>query len=218
MRVLVTAGSTETPIDQVRSIGNIFKGSTGFQIAHKFSAFLPKNKVTLLTSNAYHMDGFNFGRCVKFRTFDELAELMEKEIRTGNYEVIIHSAAVSDYKVDSVMLLENGVLKSIDASKKVSGSHKELYLKLIPTIKLIDQIRIPWGFNGKLVKFKLQVRISDEELLVIAKKSMADSKADFIVANCLEWVRERAYIISKDGSYESVKRTYLAEALLEKVG
>ena len=69
---------------------------------------------------------------------------------------------------------------------KIGSSHDRLILELVPTEKLVDLIRNPWGFTGTLVKFKLQVGLTDDELLAIARKSMADSHADFIVANCLE--------------------------------
>ena len=233
-RVLVTAGSTVVPIDQVRQIGNVFKGRTGTDIAYRFNTnrYLAKPDdvaVTLLTSNPELCKEYDDPNTApfssrspfvrSFRTFDDLAVLMEQEIRSGQYDTIIHSAAVSDYKVARV--LEPAVLGEerfpIDASKKISGSYGTLYLELSPTIKLVDQIREPWGFNGKLVKFKLQVGISDKELIEIARKSLAVSKADFIVANCLEWCRERAFVIGADGSCENVSRAKLPDALWERL-
>lgn len=215
MRVLVTAGSTEVPIDRVRSIGNVFKGKTGAAIAKYFGFRNPD--VTLLTSAEREIDGTNLFEFLKYRTFDDLLEIMEHEITTGGYDVIVHSAAVSDYSVSRVLIPSDaGDLEPIDKEGKVSSSHKRLYLELTPTIKLVDQIREPWGFKGKLVKFKLQVGISDEELITIAKKSMDASRADFIVANCLEWCRERAYIIGPD-LCESISRQELPAALYGKL-
>ena len=34
----------------------------------------------------------------------------------------------------------------------------------MPTEKIVDKIKGDWGFKGQLVKFKLQVGISDDEL------------------------------------------------------
>lgn len=194
MKILVTAGATQVQIDKVRVISNIFKGTTGSQIAQYFCN--QNHQVTLLTSNPELVKGVDKLNCCKFKTFEDLATLMEKEITSGSYDVIIHSAAVSDYKSAGVFIEQSGQLQPLDASQKVSSSHEQLFVKLEPTYKLVDQIRQTWGFSGQLVKFKLQVGLSDEELIRIAQASRQDSSADWIVANCLEWAKFSAYIIS----------------------
>lgn len=215
MKVLITSGSTMTPIDQVRGIDNIFKGKTGLQIASYFHVH--GADVTLLSSGLCPTDKVLPFNHVPFKTFDDLAAAMEKEITNNKYRIIIHSAAVSDFKVSRVLRSQGDRLIPVDSSTKVSSSHQRLYLELEQTTKLVDQIRNPWGFSGKLVKFKLQVGISDTELIKIAKKSMADSGADFIVANCLEWYKERAYIIGKNGLCVNVSRQKLSEELFRRV-
>ena len=49
MKILVTAGNTQTPIDRVRCITNIFSGKTGAQIA--LEAHRHGHSVVLLTSH-----------------------------------------------------------------------------------------------------------------------------------------------------------------------
>jgi len=224
-KFLVTAGSTAMPIDQVRCISNIFKGRTGTAIA----LYLAErgHGVTLITSDnqVFQHEGVNFAmyfnnkkasnKVINFRTFDDLERAMKEEITTGAYDVVIHSAAVSDYRVEGVYdSLSNQ--PALDNNKKISSSHSDLYLHLVPTPKIIDLIRQPWGFTGYLVKFKLQVGISDEELLEIAERSRQDSQADLIVANCLEWSKERAYLITGDKT-ENIRRTSLPEAIHRKI-
>jgi phosphopantothenoylcysteine synthetase/decarboxylase len=99
---------------------------------------------------------------------------------------------------------------------KISSSHDSLTMELVPTEKIVDRVRDPWAFQGTLVKFKLQVDMSDDELLSIAMKSQAASKADIMVANCLEWAREYAYILDPQG-VSRVARRLLAATLLEKL-
>ena len=200
-KVLVTAGSTQVSIDQVRSISNIFKGGTGTNIALHFASQPHLYEVTLITSNRGLLSGrATFDLKVQgYRTFDELLHLMGEEITHLDYDIVIHSAAVSDYRVDGVCVLdesEGRPLVDIDNSKKVSSDYPVIYLRLLQTPKIIDFIREPWGFKGYLVKFKLQVGISDDELLAIARKSRIASQADMIVANCLEWARESAFVIT----------------------
>ncbi len=226
MKILVTGGSTQVMIDKVRCISNIFKGRTAWDIAIECgrNGFVEQKEtyVKLLTSSTAYptLTGYYIDEVERFKTYDELYALMEKEVTTGNYDVIIASAAVSDYFVEGTYVgakipgieAAEGLVK-IDSSKKISSTENELYLKLAPTKKIVDQIRNPWGFKGKLVKFKLQVGITDEELIDIATKSMIHSKADIIVANCLEWAKERAFIITAN-SVKSVTRSKLPEELL----
>jgi len=248
MKVLVTAGSTCVFLDKVRFLSNIFKGKTGTAIAKYFSGRYEyeNSSVTLVTSN---MKIAPAGRSnldvIPYKTYDELLDIMDFEIKKIHYDIVIHSAAVSDYKpegtyaidideierllylVDSIDssdnllskldivkagIKEKGWYKKISSSSKISSQHKELFLKLIPTEKIIDKIREDWGFKGKLVKFKLEVDLSENKLIKIARKSMEHSKADLIVANCLEWCKDKAYII-KDKSQVLVARQYLPEEL-----
>lgn len=222
-RVLVTAGATVSPIDKVRQISNIFKGKTGLEIARKFTAGKLGISCLLVTSDPDNAHVWRTGQnylhlnIVPFRTFEELQQIMEEEIRSGRYDIVIHSAAVSDYQVSRVLVPEVMGLRPIDTSAKISSAYSKLYLELEPTVKIIDQIRRPWGFRGKLVKFKLQAGVSDEELIATARESMHASQANFIVANCLEWYRQKAYIIGADGSVDSVRRSHLAKELFRRL-
>ena len=230
MKILVTGGNTFVPIDKVRGITNIFKGRTACDIA---TECLKRGYDVSLLGNpgmedrCCHVDEKN-GEArgpgfLPYKTYDELYAMMEKRItRTGttsDYDVVIHSAAVSDYKVARVCSPRTSAgesLPSINRDAKISSSHDRLLLELEPTEKIVDKIRDPWGFQGVLVKFKLQVDMSDGKLIEIAKKSMEDSGADIMVANCLEWARERAYILSRHEVLD-VKRSNLARALIQKI-
>ena len=210
MKMLITGGNTQTPIDSVRSITNIFKGKTSIQIAAAANTYY---EVTLLGNKEMSSsvsDGINF---VPYRTYDELYSSMESLIKQNKYDVIIHSAAVGDYKVDGVY---DANMQLINNDGKVGSSHNELYLKLVPTEKIVDKIR-DWGFGGKLVKFKLQVNMSDEELIKIAEASRLTSNADFIVANCLEWAKEYAYIMNEN-KCKKVARCDLGIELIKSLG
>jgi len=253
MRVLITAGSTSVKIDQVRTISNIFKGRTGAAIADYFAK--QGVRVTLVTSDPTSICKPNL-ESVFYKYYHELANILAADITNIRYDAIIHSAAVSDYKVEGVyyqdMLLgklfeflssyrscladgnlgeakdyfellcvvhdnleitrKGNPLRKLDSSKKVPSQYKELFLKMTQTDKLIDKIRNLWSFKGKLVKFKLQVGLEDSELIEIAKKSREHSDADYIVANCLEWCAEKAYVIGADFC-NSVLRDTLPETL-----
>ena len=226
MKILVTGGNTLVPIDKVRAITNIFKGRTGAAIATE--CMLRGHQTTLIGNQLMwdfmginpHAEGFTF---VPYKTYDELYEAMEREITTGGYDCVIHSAAVSDYKVvrvygDDEPCFSGKTQTETEVARggKISSSHKRLIIELDPTEKIVDKIRDPWGFKRILVKFKLQVDMPDEKLLAVAEKSRKTSNADFIVANCLEWSRERAYIIDEFGA-KQIKREHLPIVLMDKI-
>ena len=221
MKILVTAGNTMAMIDKVRGISNIFKGRTGFMIAQ--SLYNSGHDVTLLTSNPEIVDAWKdqTGRhypisemfhTVKYRTYDELYTSMKSLITTKGFDVVIHSAAVSDYAVEGTYVQAADKLRKIDSSSKIGSEYKELYLRLVPTEKIVDRIR-EWGFGGVLVKFKLQVGMSDEELIEIAEKSRQHSDANLIVANTLEGSSYYAYIIGIGADPMRVSRGSLPMAL-----
>lgn len=143
---------------------------------------------------------------------------MEKEIKSGAYDTVIHSAAVADFRCKQAFVKdETGNLIPLDMNAKISSKHTSVFLEMVPTEKIIDKIREPWGFEGKLVKFKLEVGKTDSELIQIGYASRAFSKADFIVANCLEWSDDYAYIISECSLPFKVSRTDLPKALFGRL-
>lgn len=240
MNILVTAGNTQTPLDRVRCITNIFSGRTGAQIASR--AFERGHAVTLLTSHPEVLGSVDFKRersasewlLKSYRTFDDLDAAMSEEIGRGRFDVVIHAAAVSDYRPSGVFALAPGTTFDstelewnstserphlIDgAASKVKSSHPELWLRLVPTPKLVDKIRPVWGFRGVMVKFKLEVGVSDAELLEIAERARIHSEADLIVANTLEDMNVWAIIIGAipDG-HRKVARALLPDNLLDAV-
>lgn len=221
MNILVTAGNTQTPIDQVRCITNIFSGRTGARIA--VEAFERGHSVTLLTSHPEVPDAipeertraYPDWRVRPYRTFDDLEALMAEEICDG-VDVVIHAAAVSDFHVAGVFAHHQG--QFVDASAgKVKSSHPELWLKLLPAPKLIDKIRRDWGFDGTLVKFKLEVGVTDDELLDVAERSRVHSGADLMCANTLEGMPVWAFVGTGETGYRRVSRANLASHLIQTV-
>jgi hypothetical protein len=90
-------------------------------------------------------------------------------------------------------------------------------LRMVRAPKLIDRMRTDWRFQGVLVKFKLEVGVSDETLLEIAEKSRRQSNADLMVANTLEGAAEWALLGPCTGGYRRVARSELAAKLLDVV-
>src|ERR1700693_4706263 len=114
MNILVTAGNTQTPIDRVRCLTNIFTGRTGTRIA--LHAYERGHAVTLLTSHPEVVK--ELGSAVQagsdrwavraYRTFEDLEELLKTAVREENPDAVIHCAAVSDYGVGGVYAPASG--------------------------------------------------------------------------------------------------------------
>jgi phosphopantothenoylcysteine synthetase/decarboxylase len=237
MRLLVTAGNTQVPIDRVRCLTNIFSGRTGAAIA--LGAYQRGHDVTLLTSrpevvlelNPPRPLGPERWRPLGYTTFADLERLLAAEVQGGAHEVIIHSAAVSDYLAAGVYAPAPGTQFNdttgswsgtapalVDrAAAKVKSDEPELWLRLRRAPKLVDEIRRDWSFGGVLVKFKLEVGASDDQLLAVAERSRRHSDADLMVANTLEGAHDWAYLGPRDGRYERVSRRELPERLLDAI-
>jgi phosphopantothenoylcysteine synthetase/decarboxylase len=148
---------------------------------------------------------------------------------------VIHCAAVSDYLAAGVYAPREGTTFQREEGQgvghwsggetpptlvdrqagKIKSDEAELWVRLVRAPKLVDRIRNPWGFQGQLVKFKLEVGVSDEELLDIAERSRVHSRADLLVANTLENAAFYAFLGPLDGKYERLARRNLAGRLVD---
>jgi len=205
--MLITAGPTWVAIDKVRVITNIFSGRTGCIIAKTAREMGAKVKILLGPGRLNYAPGFFHGvKVVKYRYFDELLNLVNREIPWENYDVVVHSAAVSDYVP----------IKTYD--KKIPSREKELILRLKPTIKIIKEIRriAPLIY---LVQFKLEVDKTETDLIDQGFRSMLQNKADLCVVNDLNKMNENnheAFILSPNKRVTKVtNRVELARELLK---
>lgn len=208
--ILITAGPTWVRIDPVRHIGNFSSGKTGLAIAA--AAAERGAEVTLLLGpvqvSTYGVENERL-RIVPFVTFDELHALVRRELSTGRYDAMIHAAAVSDYRPIS------------EATVKLPSGEDELVLRLRPTPKIVDEVK-SLAPDTLLVKFKLEVSRSVEELHAIARASAARSHADLVVANDLSeyhGAQHVAYILDSEQVLGRTETTAeLADVLLQVLG
>ncbi|HJZ58258.1 MAG TPA: phosphopantothenoylcysteine decarboxylase [Gemmataceae bacterium] len=236
MNLLITAGNTQTPIDRVRCITNIFSGKTGAAIAR--TAWGRGHSITLLTSHPdtlleygvnYRDPGERF-TVVVYRTFDELAVILQNQLRSTPFDAVCHSAAVSDFLPAGTFSPKPGTAFNArtgqwegrsepptlteQMASKISSAEPELWVRLVRAPKLIDRFRNPWGFAGILVKFKLEVGVGEKELIEIAEASRERSAAELMVANTLEGAPHWAFIGPVKGRYDRVPRKELPDRLV----
>lgn len=189
MKILITGGGSEEPIDNVRYISNFSTGKTasfladyfvekGFEVTAIMSekAFKPCKKVKL----------------VQYRTFSELKENMETECKNGKYQAVIHAAAVSDYSPYSVLVdfIEHRVG---DFPKLPAGS--ELLIKMKKNPKLIDFIKQWTDRKATVIGFKLtsDAKVRERKSAVnkiFSSNRNLDLSPDFIVSNDLSEINK----------------------------
>ena len=165
LRVLVAAGPTHEPIDDVRYIGNRSSGRMGTSICR---AFLNAGcQVTLARGpGVASVDGCTDRR---FGTAAELLELLKKEWPA--HQLLVMAAAVADYRparrVDGKLRREDGPLS----------------LALEPTEDILFGLAGARHDRQYVVGFALE---RPEELAGSAAAKLARKRADAIVANPLE--------------------------------
>ena len=194
LRVLVTAGPTEEPIDDVRFIGNRSSGKMGCAIANAFVE--AGHQVTLLLGPVCNAGAIDPRVCVKrFRSAQDLNELMRFE--WPSHTLLIMSAAVADFRPSSK-----------HAGKLRRGS-EPLPIELTPVPDLVAALGDITSPNQRRVAFALEVR---EGMLEAARRKLRSKGVDAIVANPLETMEASGI----DGTLLWSDGTMLAPGWMEK--
>lgn len=195
-RVLVIAGATQEPVDDIRVVTNRSTGETGVELAK--AANERGADVDLWMGHA-EVDLPEHIKTTRFSSFSDLQKL----VRGHRFDIVLFPAAVSDYSP-----------KAIPGKMPSDPSEIKLTLKRNP--KLIDKI------NAKLVVgFKAQARMSDADLIKESMALMKRSKCDLVVANRIEDVkpgRSRALLVESPGSAEELRGTksQLADKIIDR--
>lgn len=166
-KVLISAGGTYEAIDSVRGITNMSSGKMGLEIARE--AFIQGADVTMINGRVDVPVSGLFDRVDVTSTeemIDKLRDLLP------NNDIFISAAAVSDFKVD----LADGI-----ETKKIS-SDVNLTLQLKTGPKIINEVK-KINPDILLVGFKAESNVSEEELVISARKQIEKSGANFVVAN-----------------------------------
>jgi len=187
--VLITAGPTWVPIDRVRVLSNIASGETGIVLAEKLAGL--GAKVTLILGPVGRYYPKKKFRVLRFKFFDELRNLLFREVKTKKYDVVIHSAAVSDYKPIR------------DLTGKTKSELKRWKINFIPTPKLIHYIK-KFDRNIFLVGFKFDLGKSKAVLINSARELIKRAGLDLVIANTLGNNGYQAYILGKNKDYGAI--------------
>ena len=243
MEVLLTSGGTKVPIDRVRSITNMSRGTFGAKIARQIliqSRYEPKDKEVHLT----YLGAKEFRMPFSFRV-----DFAEEEVPVGGdgylgratlygfcknrYRQVVYKTfeeyakalerLVKEEQPDLVILaaaVSDYVVVDPVGGKIRSGS--DLKIELEPAPKLITRIK-EWCPGCCLVGFKLLVGSNDDELLEAAWRSLEQNGCSFVVANDLRDIRagKHRLLIVSEGKHEEFNSKdddpdYLARVVANK--
>lgn len=165
-KVLITAGGTTQPIDDIRSITNTSTGKTAAFIADQ----LIESGVDVHFLHAKN-SALPANECIKstFFTFDELSNELNKILKLHSFDAILHLAAVSDYSV-------------VKQHGKISSDAEDVHIKLIKNKKLVNEIK-KINADTILIGFKL-TSLEDQSLITEkVNKLFKEAKCDYVVQN-----------------------------------
>ena len=230
-KILITAGPTNEYIDEVMKITNMSTGRLGIELTRNFLE--SGEQVTLIGTRSvfrsglfekYHLAGHKNLRSIPIETTQDMYLALEQEAK-NDYDLVIHSSAVGDYKPEFTFRMEDlakelveaiasgqtteeeilNILTNpsckVDDDTKISSYEPNLTVKLTLTPKLISNLR-RWYPEATLVGFKLLENVSKEHLLEVARKLCEKNSMDYIIANDLADLRQGqhlSFLVNKEG-------------------
>lgn len=203
-KVLITAGPTWVAIDRVRVISNTASGETGILLAERLKDLGAKVTLLLGPVNCCCID--KKISLIRFKFFHELKNLITNELKSKNYDVVIHSAAVSDYKPAKYY------------NYKIKSGSLNFQLKLAPTKKIINLLKKIRPL-ALVVGFKFEPQAKKSVLLEKAKCLLDNSGVDFVVANSMKNNRYIAYVLGVSQIYgPMLSKRDLTDGLISLIG
>lgn len=224
MKILVTSGGTSEAIDRVRSITNHSTGRLGLVITE--ALIKAGHEVCLITtSQAVKPASHPNLKIIEIKNTLDLLEEMRNLVK--DYQVLIHSMAVSDYtpvymtSIDEVQASQDlsEFLTKHNTETKISSKEEAQILFLKKNPKIISLVK-EWNPKIHLIGFKLLVDVSQEHLIQVARESLEKNQADIIIANDLTQInsdQHLAYLIEKNVYQTAYSKQEIAELLLEKI-
>ena len=165
LKVLVTAGPTQEPIDPVRFITNHSTGKMGYAIAE---VCMRRGAEVTLVSGPTAVQKPEFVNIVPVTTAREMFE--EVTSRADEQDIIIKAAAVADYRPKNV------------SSEKVKKTDGELSMEMERT----DDILAYLGSHRRPGQFLCGFSMETENVLENSRKKLKKKNLDMIAANSLK--------------------------------
>ncbi|HUA37252.1 MAG TPA: phosphopantothenoylcysteine decarboxylase [Candidatus Sulfopaludibacter sp.] len=180
MNCIVTAGPTYEPLDDVRRLTNFSTGRLGTELANFLVA--RGHRVSLLISaQATYFGERQIQRVEVFTTTTSLREKLQA-LPAKTVNAVFHTAAVCDFRFGRIRLQSpHGKLMEIK-SKKIPTGGGALLVELLPTQKIIAQLRA-WFPSAKLAGWKFEAEGKRADAIHAAEQQLIQCLTDACVAN-----------------------------------
>jgi phosphopantothenoylcysteine synthetase/decarboxylase len=180
MRVIVTCGPSYEPIDYVRRLTNFSTGELGLMLAAQMARAGHEVLCLKGIGATVHLSSPRV-EVVPFSTNDDLVWKLTSH--AGNVDVLFHTAALCDYRVQSIHNAEGAVMSGMGKLPTREGS---LLLTLEPTTKVLPQLRGLFP-TAKLVGWKYEIDGTRDDVVAKAQRQLADCRTDACVVNGAAW-------------------------------
>ena len=180
MNCIITAGPTYESLDEVRRLTNFSTGRLGSELGNFLAG--RGHQVTLLIGQQATYRGERHAQQVE--TFTTTANLNERlRAHAGaTMDGVFHAAAVSDFTFGKVFARDNGGALQEITSGKFSTRHGALLVELVPTPKIISELR-SWFPGALLAGWKFEVDGDRDSVLDKARQQLMENRTDACVAN-----------------------------------
>ena len=174
MKILVTAGATREPLDEVRFLSNVSSGKTGAALADALLGY--GHDVTLLrgegSAKPQHVPD-----CETFSSCADLLARLQRRLATGLFEAVVMTAAVADYRPDTTQ------------PGKIRSDAAELVLRLVRNPKILPQIKAMSPRPMRVIGFKFTVGADAEARRAAVLAQWSAGGVDATVHNDLHEIR-----------------------------
>lgn len=210
MHCIVTAGPTYEALDEVRRLTNFSTGKLGTELANFLTA--RRHRATLLIGEQATWPGERHADRVEiFSTTADLGQRL-RALAAGPAGAVFHAAAVSDFTFGKVWLRSAGGQLTEAKAGKISTRDGTLLAELVPTAKLIAQLR-GWFPQALLVGWKYEVDGGRTDVLGAARKQLTDCRTDACVANGPAYGTGFGLVNADGGALHCAEQGALFEAL-----
>ena len=174
--ILLVGGAPRVPIDAVRHLTVAASGVTALRLRDLLATL--GGRADLLVS----VDAAPGVTATRYRDREQLESHLRTWITAHADGVVVMSAAVNDYQVSAVEVVQAGNVTRIAPQAKLPSRADEVVIRLRPASKVIDQLR-GWGLSGPVVGFKHE---DSATVLASAGSLLRRVGAAVVVANSLD--------------------------------
>jgi phosphopantothenate---cysteine ligase (CTP) len=172
MNIVITAGPSSEPIDEVRLITNRSTGELGLVLAEAFGA--GGHEVNLFLGR---LAQFRHSQALYFDRNEDLDRMLREVGTPEAVDVVLHAAALSDFQVAAIRAKGQPV-----AQPKIASDHVFVSVDLERKPKVIGALR-DYFRKALIVGWKLELEGSREDLIREASQQITRNRTDACVIN-----------------------------------